>query len=43
MRLMAILDVLLSPLGFGLFVALITWLGRRRLPRSLQRASIAIE
>jgi len=35
MRLMAFVDVLLSPLGFGLLVALIAWLGRRRLPRTL--------
>ena len=40
---MALVDVLLSPLGFGLLVALITWLGRRRLPRALLRASLAIE
>lgn len=43
MRFMAFVDVLLSPLGFGLLVALIAWLGRRRLPRALLRASIAIE
>ncbi|HET7923306.1 MAG TPA: YdcF family protein [Rhodanobacteraceae bacterium] len=40
---MAFIDVLLSPLGFGLLVALIAWLGRRRLPRALLRASLAIE
>lgn len=43
MRLMAFVDVVLSPLGFGLLVALIAWLGRRRWPRGLLRASIAIE
>jgi len=43
MRFMAFIDVLLSPLGLGLLVALIAWLGRRRFPRSLLRASIAIE
>lgn len=40
---MPLLDVFLSPLGFGLLVALIAWLGRRRLPRGLLRASLAIE
>lgn len=40
---MPLLDVFLSPLGFGLFVALVAWLGRRRLPRMLLRASFAIE
>ena len=43
MRLMAFVDVVLSPLGFGLLVALIAWFGRRRWPRGLLRASIAIE
>jgi uncharacterized SAM-binding protein YcdF (DUF218 family) len=43
MRFMALIDVLLSPLGFGLLVALVAWLGRRRLPRGVLRASIAIE
>lgn len=43
MRFMAFVDVLLSPLGFGLLVALIAWLGRRRLPRALLRTSFAIE
>jgi uncharacterized SAM-binding protein YcdF (DUF218 family) len=40
---MALVDVLLSPLGFGLLVALILWLGRHRLPRGLLRAGLAIE
>jgi uncharacterized SAM-binding protein YcdF (DUF218 family) len=40
---MPLLDVFLSPLGFGLLVALVAWLGRRRLPRGLLRASLAIE
>jgi len=43
MRIMDFVDVLLSPLGLGLFVALVAWLGRRRLPRGVLRASIAIE
>jgi uncharacterized SAM-binding protein YcdF (DUF218 family) len=43
MKLMPFLDVLLSPLGFGLLVALVAWLGRSRLPRWLLRASLAIE
>ena len=43
MRFMAFVDVLLSPLGFGLLVALIAWLGRHRLPRVLLRASLVIE
>lgn len=43
MRLMTFVDVLLSPLSFGLLVALAAWLARRRLPRRLLRATIAIE
>jgi uncharacterized SAM-binding protein YcdF (DUF218 family) len=43
MRWGALLDVFLSPLGFGLLVALVSWLGRRRLPRAMLRAGLATE
>lgn len=43
MRLMAFVDVFLSPLGFGLLLALALWLSRRRLPRGVMRAGIAVE
>src|SRR5262249_21253530 len=38
-----LLDVFLSPLGFGLSIALIAWLGRRPLPRALLLAGLASE
>jgi uncharacterized SAM-binding protein YcdF (DUF218 family) len=40
---MAFVDVFLSPLGFGLLLALVLWLSRRRLPRGVFRAGIAVE
>jgi len=40
---MGIVDAILSPLGFGLLLALALWLLRRRLPRGLWRAGIALE
>ena len=43
MRAMDFVDVFLSPLGFGLALALVLWLGRARLPRMVVRIGIAIE
>jgi uncharacterized SAM-binding protein YcdF (DUF218 family) len=43
MRAMDFVDVFLSPLGFGLALALVLWLGRARLPRIAIRVGIAIE
>ena len=43
MRWMPFVDVFLSPLGFGLLLALALWLRRRRLSRVALRAGIAIE
>jgi uncharacterized SAM-binding protein YcdF (DUF218 family) len=40
---MAFVDVFLSPLGFGLLLALVLWLARRRLPRYALRAGIGVE
>jgi uncharacterized SAM-binding protein YcdF (DUF218 family) len=40
---MAFVDVFLSPLGFGLLLALALWIGRARLPRGAMRAGIAVE
>lgn len=40
---MDLVDALLSPLGFGLALALILWFARRRLPRWMLRAGFAIE
>lgn len=38
-----LIDTVLSPLGFGLLLALALWLSRRRLPRWLLRAGIVLE
>jgi len=38
-----IVDAILSPLGFGLLLALILWRLRGRLPRGVWRAGIAVE
>jgi uncharacterized SAM-binding protein YcdF (DUF218 family) len=38
-----IIDAFLSPLGFGLLLALFLWLLRKRLPRGIRRAGIAVE
>jgi uncharacterized SAM-binding protein YcdF (DUF218 family) len=43
MRAMEFVDALLSPLGFGLALALVLWLGRSRVPRVATRTGIAIE
>lgn len=43
MRWVGFVDVLLSPLGFGLLLALALWLGRRRWPRTVMRIGIALE
>ncbi len=43
MRWMPFVDVLLSPLGFGLLLALVLWLARGRLSRVALRIGIAIE
>ncbi|MET0230342.1 MAG: YdcF family protein [Rhodanobacteraceae bacterium] len=43
MRWMPFVDVFLSPLGFGLLLALVLWLARRRLSRGSLRIGIAIE
>ena len=43
MHAMDFVNVVLSPLGFGLLVALVLWLRRRRLSRTALRAGIAIE
>jgi uncharacterized SAM-binding protein YcdF (DUF218 family) len=40
---MAFVDVFLSPLGFGLLLALLLWLSRRRLPCGMLRAGIGVE
>lgn len=43
MRWMSLVDALLSPLGFGLLLALVLWIGRRRFSRIALRIGIAIE
>ena len=43
MRWMNFVDVFLSPLGFGLLLALVLWLRRRRLSRRALRIGIAAE
>jgi uncharacterized SAM-binding protein YcdF (DUF218 family) len=43
MRWMPFVDVFLSPLAFGLLLALVLWLARRRIPRGMLRFGIAIE
>lgn len=43
MRAMDFVDAFLSPLGFGLALALVLWLGRARLPRIAVRVGFAIE
>lgn len=40
---MGIVDAILSPLGFGLLLALLLWRLRRRLPRGIWHAGIALE
>jgi uncharacterized SAM-binding protein YcdF (DUF218 family) len=43
MRWMNFVDVFLSPLGFGLLLALVLWLRRRRLSRRALRIGIVVE
>lgn len=43
MRWMPFVDVLLSPLGFGLLLAFVLWLSRRRISRGMLRVGLAIE
>lgn len=43
MLLIRLIDFVLSPLGFGLLLALLLWLGRTRLPRALWRSGLALE
>ncbi|GAA0717770.1 YdcF family protein [Dokdonella soli] len=43
MPLTRLIDAVLSPLGFGLLLALALWLGRRRLSRGLWYAGFALE
>jgi uncharacterized SAM-binding protein YcdF (DUF218 family) len=43
MRAMDFVDVLLSPLGFGLALALVLWLGRARFPRFVMRVGVGME
>lgn len=43
MLLPQLIDAFLSPLGFGLLLALVLWLSRARLPRGLWWAGLALE
>ena len=43
MLLTRLIDCAISPIGFGLLLALVLWASRRRAPRALWRFGLALE